>query len=136
MERADNWGEITVTDYSTLTDDELSDQVAVRVMGWRAQMGANGGVLFWRDAASGATAYPFVFDPATEYSAAGMVLERMRTLGWMWMAEYTDAARAGYVLIGVGVHARATARTPQRAICEAALKAMDAREPLPEPPGE
>lgn len=113
-------------DYSRLHDDALSEQVAARVMGWRAQMGANGGVLFWRDAASGATAYPFVFDPATEYSAAGMVLERMRTLGWMWMAEYTDAARCGFVLLGVGVHARATHARLPRAICEAALKAMDA----------
>lgn len=100
------------TDYNAMTDEQLAVLVAERVMGWDDMVLARERARGWR--------------PAADWADAGRVLEKMWEGGWLWMMEHTDAGRCGYVRAGVGTHARSTADTVPRAICIAALKAVDA----------
>lgn len=110
-----------MTDYDAMTDEQLAALVAERVMGWKLSPAK----AWWCRPDSDAIAVED-WRPATSWADAGRVLEKMREGGWLWMMEHTDAGRCGYVRAGVGTHARSTADTVPRAICIAALKAVDA----------
>lgn len=98
-----------MTDYSTMPDDDLDALVAARVMGWQAWSHDRDGP--WR--------------PSLYWSDAGRVLEKMREGGWLWMTEQTAKGHCGYVRAGVGDYAHSTATTVLRAICIAALRAVE-----------
>lgn len=104
-----------MTDYSTMPDDDLDALVAARVMGWQAWSHDRDGP--WR--------------PSLYWSDAGRVAEMMIALGWsVNLRGWPSIALWGCTMRrpddGPAVFAHAP--TAPRAICEAALRALDAQE--------
>ena len=101
-----------MTDYSTMADDEIDALVATRVMEWQAWPQDRYGP--WR--------------PSLYWSDAGRVAERIQK-EWIVRLIGGPDGRWGCTMVRRDRRAViARAPTAPRAICEAALRAMDAQQ--------
>lgn len=119
-----------MTDYDAMTDEELAVLVAERVMGWTwdGDLSAwvsvidEGGDVRWH-------CDRLTWAPATQWSDAGRVLEKMREGGW-WYAIVCAPPRSDFGVMVVfakgAVTACAQCPSELRAFNIAALKAVDA----------
>lgn len=115
-----------MTDYDAMTDEQLAVLVAERVMGWKRQRGG------WHWLTTENVTLP-VGDwlPASDWGDAGWALERMRDGGWdclITIDGHMDgrSQRAIVHVSRAGSGGFGHADSPCRAICIAALRAVDA----------
>lgn len=121
-----------MTDYDAMTDEQLAALVAERVMGWTwdGDLSAwvsvidEGGDVRWH-------CDRLTWAPATQWSDAGRVLEKMRADGWDCLVTIDGhmegrSQRAIVHVSRAGSGGFGHADSPCRAICIAALRAVDA----------
>jgi hypothetical protein len=108
-----------MSDYSKLSDAELSAEVARKVMKWTLKMW--NGHEYWYTAAGKRKICVQYWSPATDGRHRDEVLAECERRGWYWTLAM-DADGEGYhALIHGG---QAMADTPGRAVCLAALAAV------------
>ena len=108
---------------SEMTNEELNYAVAVEVMGWSKESNEHGQKIY-----TNADGYEYVGNwlPTTHIFSAWQVVERMRKDKWWYeiYTEYTDPEYFAKFGSGDWPVYSSSCETQQRAICEAALKAI------------
>jgi hypothetical protein len=127
-----------MTDYQKMTDEEIAVEVATKVMGWYNDgdnyWSTNPGC--WDDERMHHIAGYEHWDPASRWDHAGLVLARLRSMDHVDSVSIIiddEHANCGITTRGRLVpdwRGTAPADQPGRAICLAALAAVEARDGL------
>jgi len=112
-----------VTDFSTMTDDQLDEWLAVNVMGWMLDLVENEwGLRYYRDADGKSVMDARLWQPTTDLNQAVKCADYVANLGFSWSVDNVenDHYHASiYRPSTENIYFCDATDTPARALCEA-----------------
>jgi hypothetical protein len=108
-----------------VTDRELDEAVAVKVMGWEVSPVIEGSPYHGGSYVRHGPMWHRLFNPSTDIAEAWKVVERMQQDGYTLHMRSGKVTGAAFYRVGSDVHGPVLPHpTAPRAICEAALAAL------------